>query len=172
LTKPLSIETDRLQIRWLHAEDAEFIYHLVNDPDWIRFIGNKNVSNLDEARTYLETGPLVMYQEQGFGLNRVALKADNVPVGLCGLLKRESIDDIELGFAFLPEHRNQGYAYEAASAVLENGRTVHHLSRLAAILAVDNIPSRHLLKKLGFEFKKSFHMEPNADILDLYLMDL
>ena len=168
---PLVIETPRLKIRWLEVDDATFIYTLVNDPVWIRYIGDKNVSNLEDAKTYIETGPLEMYRNLGFGLNHVSLKGDGTPIGICGLLKRETLDDVEIGFAFLPEFRRQGYAFEAATAVLEYGRIKLGISRIVAILTPDNLASRKLLCKLGFEFENSFQKEPNPDRLDLYVFN-
>ncbi len=171
MTKPLAIETRRLKIRWLEVGDAPFIYTLVNDPTWIRYIGDKNVSNLEDAKAYIETGPLEMYRNLGFGLNHVSLKEDGTPIGICGLLKRETLDDVELGFAFLPEFRRQGYAFEAATAILDYGRIKLGISRIVAILTPDNVASRKLLCKLGFEFENSFQKEPNLDKLNLYVFN-
>jgi RimJ/RimL family protein N-acetyltransferase len=168
---PLVIENPRLKIRWLEDGDAAFIYTLVNDPTWIRYIGDKNVSNLEDAKTYIETGPLEMYRNLGFGLNQVSLKQDGTPIGICGLLKRETLTDVEIGFAFLPEFRRQGYAFEAATAVLEYGRIKLGISRIVAILTPDNLASRKLLCKLGFEFENSFQKEPNLYKLDLYVFN-
>ncbi len=168
----MSIETARLKIRWLELDDAKFIYRLVNDPMWIRYIGDKNVATLEDAKTYIETGPLKMYRSLGFGLNHVSLKEDGAPLGICGMLKRETVDDVEIGFAFLPEFRRQGYALEAATAVLEYGCSVLQISRIAAILTPDNQASRRLLGKLGFVLEDNFQKEPNSGILDLYVIDM
>ena len=169
---PLSLETSRLQIRWLDFDDAEFIYQLVNDPDWIRFIGDRGVSNLEDARRYIETGPLEMYRKHGFGLNRVALKDTDKAVGICGILQRETLPEVDLGFAFLPDYRRRGYAFEASSAVLEHGLTRLGLPRVAAILSPQNRASANLLGKLGFSFERTYLAEPNSDLLDLYRVDL
>lgn len=171
MIKPLAIETRHLKIRWLELDDAAFIYTLVNDPAWIRYIGDKNVSNLEDAKTYIETGPLEMYRNLGFGLNHVSLKQDGTAIGICGLLKRETLDDVELGFALLPESRRQGYTLEAATAILEYGCTKLGMSRIVGILAPDNVASRKLLCKLGFEFENSIQREPNSNKLDLYVFN-
>lgn len=171
MTTPLAIETRCLKIRWLEVGDAPFIYTLVNDPTWIRYIGDKNVSNLEDAKAYIETGPLEMYRNLGFGLNHVSLKEDGTPIGICGLLKRETLTDVEIGFAFLPEFRRQGYALEAATAILDYGCIKLEISRIVAILAPDNVASRKLLCKLGFEFENSFQKKPNLDKLDLYVFN-
>lgn len=169
---PLSLETSRLQIRWLDFDDAEFISQLVNDPDWIRFIGDKGVSNLDDARNYIKTGPMEMYRKHGFGLNRVALKENDKAIGICGILQRETLSEVDLGFAFLPDYRRQGYAFEASEAILEHGLTILGLQRIAAILSPQNMASANLLGKLGFSFEHNYQAEPDTDILDLYIMDM
>ena len=169
---PLSLETSRLQIRWLDFDDAEFIFQLVNDPDWVRFIGDKDVSNLDDARNYIKTGPMEMYREHGFGLNRVALKENDKAIGICGILQREALPEPDLGFAFLPEYRGHGYALEASRAVLEYGFKCLGFHSLAAILSAQNTASANLASKLGFSFARTHQAEPNAEILDLYVIDL
>ena len=167
----MSIETSRLKLRWLDLDDAAFIYRLVNDPAWLRFNGDKAVANLDDARSYLESGPLAIYRRQGFGLNRVALKDSGTAIGLCGILQCDSLAEPDLGFALLPEYRGQGFAFEAAIAVLEHARAKLEISRIAAILTPDNMASSTLLDKLGFAFEKKYQEEPNSDILDLYVFE-
>ena len=168
------IETSRLNLRWLDADDADdadFILRLVNDADWLRFIGDKKVANAEQAKAYIETGPRVMYRQQGFGLNRVALRENDTPIGICGLLQRETLQYSDLGFAFLPSFRRQGYACEAARAVLQDGFENFEMSCIAAILNPANQPSARLLEKLGFRLDKKIQMEPNQAQLDLYLID-
>ncbi len=142
--------TPRLRIRPLSTEDASFIHHLVNDPDWIRFIGDKQVRSLDDARAYIENGPMKMYREQGFGLKLVALKADEKAIGICGLLKRENLEFPDLGFALLPEFRRQGYASEAARAILQDARKRLKIQTILAITKPENKSSQVLLQALGF----------------------
>ena len=168
MENPFSIETSGLQFRWLDHADAEFIYQLVNDPDWLRFIGDKQVSSLDAARNYIESGPRAMYQQFGFGLNRVALKDGDTPIGICGLLQRESLPCPDLGFAFLPEYRSLGFAQEAATAVLQHGCSVLNQTRIAAIVSPENIASIRLLEKLGFGIDNQIQMESNTESVDLY----
>ena len=172
MKRPMSIETARLRIRWLKPGDAEFIYHLVNDPMWMHYIGDKNVSNLEDAKTYIETGPRNMYRNLGFGLNLVSLKENDTSIGICGLLKRETLDDVKIGFALLPRFRRQGYAFEAATAVLERGRRDHNTSHVLAILTADNEASKMLLTRLGFKYQNSFQREPKSGILDRYVIKL
>ena len=170
MDNPFAIETSRLKLRWLDLTDADFIYRLVNDPHWLRFIGDKQVADLDGARRYIEDGPRAMYRQFGFGLNRVALKCGDTPIGICGLLQRESLPHPDLGFAFLPEYRGQGYAREAADAILQHAYLILHQSQVAAIVNPDNLSSINLLDKLGFRIDKQIQIEPNHESVDLYVI--
>jgi [ribosomal protein S5]-alanine N-acetyltransferase len=143
------LDTQRLTLRRLSYDDAEFILRLLNDPDFIRFIGDKGVRTLEDARGYLRTGPLASYERFGFGLFRVDLKESGEPIGMCGLLKREVLADVDIGFAYLPEHRAKGYAFEAASAVVSHAYRTYGLTRLAGVTKPDNIGSMRVLEKLG-----------------------
>jgi ribosomal-protein-alanine N-acetyltransferase len=167
---PLAIETSRLTLRWLDITDADFIYPLVNDPHFLRFIGDKQVADLAGARRYIEDGPLAMYRQIGFGLNRVALKDSDTPIGICGLLQRESLPCPEIGYAFLPEYRAQGYAREAADAILQHAILILRQTKVVAIVHPDNLSSIKLLDKLGFCIDKQIQMEPNRDSVDLYVI--
>ena len=102
------LETDRLVLRQLVVEDATFIFALLNDPGWLRFIGDRGIRTLDDARNYILQGPVAMYARHGFGLYVTARKQDGVPIGLCGLLKRDGLADVDIGYAFLPQFRGQG----------------------------------------------------------------
>lgn len=164
----LSIVTERLEIRWLGLDDAAFILELVNDPDWLRFIGDRQVPDLDAARAYLESGPLAMYRAHGFGLNRVALRDDDTPIGICGILQRDSLPDPDLGFALLPQYRRRGYATEAAAAILEHARDVLGLDRIVAILDRQNVICRALLLRLGFAYEGEIIPETHGAPVDLY----
>lgn len=166
------IETDRLTIRRLTLADDAFILELVNDPAWLRFIGDRHVHSLDEARTYLQNGPLAMYDRSGFGLYAVTLKGHASPIGMCGLIKREGLDDVDLGFAYLPQYRAQGYAYEAAAAVLAYGRREFGLKRIVAITSLDNERSIQLLEKLGFVFEKIIRLANDGEDLKLFAVEL
>ena len=170
MANPLNIETSRLQLRWLNGDDAAFIYRLVNDPQWLRFIGDKQVHDLDGARHYIDSGPRAMYQQFGFGLNLVSLTDDATAIGICGLLQRDSLPDPDLGFAFLPEYRRRGYALEAAEAVLHHGLSTLEQTRIVAIVNSANQASIGLLEKLGFHLDREIKMEPNTTPVDLYSM--
>jgi RimJ/RimL family protein N-acetyltransferase len=156
------LETDRLVLRRLALDHADFVLELVNDPSWLRFIGDKGVRTLADARGYIQDGPLAMYERHGFGLYRVELKEGAVPLGLCGLIKRDALDDVDIGFAFLPGFRGKGYAAEAASAVIAYGREVIGLERIVAITSPDNDSSIRLLEKLGLRFDRMLQL-PGGD---------
>ncbi|MSU49503.1 MAG: N-acetyltransferase [Opitutus sp.] len=154
------LETPRLVLRPLTLDDAAFMLALVNEPAWLRFIGDRGVRNLDDARRYLTNGPLAMYARFGFGHCLVERKADGAALGLCGLVKRETLSDVDLGFAFFPRHWGAGYAHEAAVAVLAHGEGALGLSRIVAITAPDNTSSIRLLEKLEFRFERMIrHVE-------------
>jgi RimJ/RimL family protein N-acetyltransferase len=147
------IETARLRLRRLAPDDADFILALLNDPAFLRYIGDKGVRDLDQAREYIRNGPMASYLRHGFGLYLVALR-DGTPIGMCGLLKRETLDGVDLGFAFLPDFRAQGYAHESAEAVLAHEQAAWGLTRVLAITSPDNLASIGLLEKLGFCFER------------------
>lgn len=147
------LETERLILRRVTVEDDEFILELLNDPAWLRFIGDRGVRTLDAARAYILNTLVSMYERLGFGLYLTELKGEGVPVGVCGLIKRDSLDDVDIGFAFLPQFRGKGYAYESASAVMEYGKRTFDLNRVVAITSPDNYDSARLLEKLGFKFE-------------------
>lgn len=149
------LETERLALRRLTPDDAEFVRELVNEPSWIRFIGDRRVRTAEDARAYLEKGPIAMYRRHGFGLWLAELKATGEAAGLCGLIKRDALDDVDIGFAFLPRFWNRGYALESARAVLAYGREVLELDRIVAITSPDNEASIRLLRKIGLRFEQT-----------------
>lgn len=162
------IQTERLVLRQLSLEDAEFVYELVNDADWIRYIGDRSVRTLEDARNYLLQGPIAMYGLVGFGLYCVELRDSQVPIGICGLIKRDSLNDVDVGFAFLPAFRSHGYAYEAARATLEYGRQQFGLSRIVAIVSPENHASIRLLQKLGLGMERTVRLADDADEVCLF----
>ena len=147
------LETERLVLRMLSADDAEFILELLNQPSFLRYIGDKGVRNTEDAVRYIQTGPQASYERFGFGLYLVELKDSEVPIGMCGLLKRETLPDVDVGFAFLPAYWSQGYAFEAAAAVMNYGRAALGLRRIVAITTLDNAASIKLLEKIGLRFE-------------------
>ena len=145
------LETDRLVLRHLTLNDAPFIFDLVNDPSFLRFIGDRGVKSVEDARQYILKGPIASYERFGFGLYLVFLRETGDPIGICGLLKRDTLPDVDIGFAFLPAHWRKGYALESASAMLAHARTALGLKRVVAITSADNEASIGVLEKLGLE---------------------
>ena len=162
------LETDRLIVRRLSPDDAEFILRLLNEPSWLRFIGDKGVRTIEDARAYILRGPVEMYSRLGFGLYLVAIKGGGPPIGICGLIKRDSLEDVDIGFAFLPEYWGRGYAYEAASAVMAYGGNVLGFKRIVAITSVDNDSSARLLEKLGLRFEGMVKLSNDSEEVRLF----
>lgn len=165
------LETDRLILRRLTLEDAAFILQLVNEPSWLRFIGDRHVRTLEDARSYIQKGPMESYERLGFGLYAVERKGDPAPIGICGLVKRESLEDVDIGFAFLPGFWGKGYAYESASAVMAYGRKTFDLTRLVAVTAPENHASIRVLEKLGLQFEQMVRLSPEDSEILLFGRD-
>jgi len=153
-SNPIVIETARLILRRLTLDDAEFILGLLNEPSFLQYIGDKGVRNLDDARNYLLSGPIASYEKFGFGLYLVQLKDGQVPIGMCGLLKRETLPDVDIGFSFLPQFWSKGYAFESASAVMTHGKRSFGLERIVGLVKPGNQGSIRVLEKLGLKFEK------------------
>lgn len=162
------LKTERLLLRHLGPDDAPFILRLLNEPSWLENIGDKGVRTATEAQRYIETGPVEMYGRLGFGLYQVRLISSDEPIGMCGLLKRETLEDVDLGFAFFPEFWGNGYAREAAAGVLSYARSRLGLARIVAITAPDNDASRRVLETLGFELERSVNLALGGEELLLY----
>lgn len=165
------VETPRLRLRRMSEADAEFIRRLVNEPSFIRNIGDKGVQTLDDARRYIRDGPMASYARHGFGLNLVELRATGAPAGMCGLLKRDVLDHPDIGYAFVPEFWGAGYAREAASAVIDWARHSRDLTRILAITNPDNAGSIRLLEKIGFQFERRMRMPGESADVAVYGWD-
>lgn len=166
------LETERLALRELADADAAFIVDLLNQPSWLRFIGERGVRTDEDAIRYMHNGPMASYQRLGFGLYLVLNRLDGAPMGLCGLLKRDVFEDVDIGFAFLPQYWGSGYAHEAALAVMADARERLALKRLVAVANPDNERSIHLLKKLGFVYEKRVKLEESGPELSFFLCNL
>lgn len=156
-------ETDRLCLRRLEEADAPFILRLVNEPSWLRYIGDRGVHNLEDARQYIAGGPARLYSTYGFGLFLVERREDGAALGLCGLIKRDTLPDVDIGFAFLPEHWGKGYAREAAAATLRYARDRHGLPRVVAITSLDNNASGRVLESIGMRYEGELQLEAGND---------
>ena len=162
------MQTQRLLLRQFTVDDAQFIQTLLNEPSFLRYIGDKKVRNLEDARQYILNGPVASYERHGFGLCLVALKETHTPIGMCGLLKREELPDPDIGFAFLPAFWKQGFGLEAANAVLEDARDRLRPERILAITRLDNEASIKLLERLGFKFEKIMKLSADREEVRLF----
>ena len=162
------LETERLTLRQLSPDDAPFILELLNEPSFIRYIGDKGVRNLDDARNYIVNGPVASYELHGFGLYLVELKSDHTPIGICGVLKRDTLSAPDVGFAFLPAYWKLGYAFESAKAVMIHAREVLGMNRILAITSPDNKASEKLLGKIGLRFCKLTKLSEDASEVKLF----
>lgn len=165
------LETERLILRRLSEDDAAFVVELLNEPSFIQYIGDKGVRTLDDARQYIQNGPVKSYRENGFGLNRVELKSNGKPIGISGLVKRATLPDADIGFAFLPEFWNQGYAIESARAVMDHARNVLGIDRVVAITSPENEASAKLLEKIGLKFQRMISLSEGAAEVKLFAPD-
>ncbi len=154
------LETTRLVLRHFTPDDAEFILEIVNDPSFIANIGDRGIRSLDQAVGYLVDGPIRSYEEHGHGLYLVTLKPSLQPIGICGLLKRNQFDDVDLGYAFLPAYWSRGFAFESATAMLDFARSTLHIERTLALVNPDNVRSIRLLEKIGFSFSELRDIPP------------
>lgn len=146
------LETDRMVVRQLTVDDAEFILRLVNEPSFIANIGDRGIRSIEQASNYLLDGPIRSYNRHGHGPYLVALKTSLIPIGMCGLLKREEFDEMDLGYALLPEFWSRGLAFEVSTALLQFAHSSLGASRVLGLVSPDNQQSIRLLEKLGFAF--------------------
>lgn len=152
------LETPRLRLRELAAEDAGSILELLNEPAWWQYIGDRGVRTVEAAQVYIETGPMAMYARLGFGLWAVERRDEAGLIGICGLIKREGLPEVDLGYALLERFWGRGYAQEAAAAALAHGLGTLKLPRVLAITSPDNQRSGRLLGKLGFRYKRMIRL--------------
>lgn len=166
------IETERLNLREMSAADAGFVLEILNDPGFIRFVGDRGVRTAEDAARYVEERFAEGYRRNGFGLWLAETKDEKVPVGMCGLVKRDSLPGVDIGYAFLPPFRSKGYAYEAASAVARHARDVLGFGRLYAIVSPDNAVSVRVLEKLGMTFERAVRLPGEETDVHLFSTDL
>ena len=162
------METERLLLRRVSADDAEFIVELLNQPSFLRYIGDKGVRNTDDAINYIQTGPVASYERFGFGLYATELKEAQAPIGICGILQRDTLPHPDIGFAFLPGYWNKGYAFEAAAAVMNYARQALGLEQILAITSPGNVASERLLEKIGLRFERMTKLADDAPEVKLF----
>jgi len=161
------LETERLVLRHLTLDDAPFMFRLVNEPSWLRFIGDRGVRSIDDAREYLRKGAIASYTRHGFGLYMTERRDTQEPIGICGLVKRDTLPDVDVGFALLPEFAGRGYAREAAAATMTHARQLG-LKRVVAITKPDNRGSIRVLEAIGLGFERRIRPVADGDELSLY----
>lgn len=166
------LETERLLLRHLSNDDAEFMLELLNDPSFIQNIGDRRIRSLEGARVYIKNGPVASYAQHGFGLYLVELKETGEPIGICGLIRREKLEDVDIGYAFLPRFWSKGYAFESAQAVKEYARAVIGLKRIVAITDPNNTGSIRVLEKIGMKFEKMVKLSDDDIELKLFFVNL
>jgi RimJ/RimL family protein N-acetyltransferase len=162
------VETKRLILREITVEDAEFILRLVNEPSFVSNIGDKGLKNLNDAERFTLEGYWTNQERSGYGMFLVELKGKGVPIGVCGLLFRKVLDVTDIGFAFLPEYWNRGFAFEAAEVVMQYGDLTLVVSNIVGLTSEDNLGSIKLLKKLGMDFEKTVRMSDDDPGTVLY----
>lgn len=167
-----TLETERLLLRPLTEEDASFILELLNEPSFIQFIGDRKVRTLDGAKAYINNGPVASYAKHGFGLYLAALKETGEPIGMCGLIKRDTLDDVDIGYAFLPKFWGKGYAVESALAFKNDARDSFGMKRIVAITDPQNAGSIRVLEKIGMTFEKMVRLSQDDIELNLFSVDL
>jgi ribosomal-protein-alanine N-acetyltransferase len=161
------LETERLLLRQLSTEDAGFILQLLNEPSFIRNIGDRGVRTIESANSYILNGPVASYAKNGFGLYLVKLKETDESIGMCGLIRRDMLEDVDIGYAFLPKFWSKGYAIESAQAVKEYAKNTIGLNRIVAIVDPENQGSIRVLEKIGLQFEKMIRL--SADDIELKL---
>jgi ribosomal-protein-alanine N-acetyltransferase len=160
------LATERLVLREFEETDAAFVLELLNSKGWLEYIGDRGIGNIEAARKYINEKYRPAYHCEGPAMYLVELKEDGIRLGMCGLIKRAHLEHADIGFAFLPQFAGNGYAYEAAEAILQYAKDDLEMHHLLAIVIPDNAPSIRLLEKLNFEFEKMIH--DNGEELKLY----
>ena len=148
------LKTERLNLREISLSDAPFIFELLNSDDWLKYIGDRDIKTLEDAEKYISNSYIKSYRESGFGFYLMEKREDGTPIGMCGLVKRPQLEDVDIGFAMLSQFGKNGYALEAASATMVYANTMLQIKRVVAITTLENINSQRLLQKVGLRFEK------------------
>jgi ribosomal-protein-alanine N-acetyltransferase len=162
------VETPRLVVRQLTPDDATFLLGLFNEPSFLANIGDRGIRSVEDAHRFIVEVPMASYAKNGHGHYRVELRDTGTVIGTCGLIRRDYIGETDIGFAYLPAYWGQGYAYEAAVAVMEFGRTQLRMTRIVAVVSPHNTPSIRLLEKLGLRYSGPTQLAPGAETIHLY----
>jgi ribosomal-protein-alanine N-acetyltransferase len=172
MSEERTLETERLRLRWLTLDDAELMLAIWNDPAFIRHVGDRGIRTIEEARTAMAKGALQLYEKYGYGPYRMALRDDDTAIGICGLFRRDNLDDPDIGYGVLPEYCGKGYAYEGSRAVMQYARLDLALERVIAIISPDNEASIGLIRNLGLRFERMHRMHEDEDEVCIYGVQL
>jgi RimJ/RimL family protein N-acetyltransferase len=162
------LETKRLKLREFQTDDAQFIIELLNSEGWLQFIGDRNIKTMEQAINYLENGPIKSYRVNGYGLWLIEIKEDSRPIGMCGIINRDSLDTPDIGYALLPEFFRFGYGFEIADATLTYAKDQLKISNISAITTPINTRSIRLLEKIGLKFNRTILFGDENEELLLY----
>lgn len=165
------LHTEHLELRWLTLDDAAMMLAIWNDPAFLRYVGDRGVRTVEQAREAVTAGPLKLYADYGYGPFRLVRRHDGSDVGICGLFRRDGLDEPDIGFSILPDYRGQGYGFEAAAAVLDHARDALQLSGVIAIVSPQNDPSIGLLEKLKMRYERTIRMPGDDHDVSLYRID-
>jgi len=162
------LETERLRLRKMTLDDAGLMLAVWNDPAFVRHVGDRGIRTTEDARDAMQKGALHLYEEYGYGPYRIGLKEDDTPIGICGLFRRDGLDEPDIGYSTLPDYCGKGYAFEAAAAVVDYAFAELSLERLIAIISPGNEASLSLIRKLGFEFENMHNMPDDDDAVCIF----
>lgn len=162
------LETKRLILREFDNKDAPFIFELLNSPGWLKYIGTRGIKDIKDAENYITELMIPSYEKNGFGFYMMEGKEDSASIGMCGLIKRDALEDVDIGFAILPQFEGKGYSSEAAIATIDYGKNQLGLNRIAAITVEYNVSSIKILEKLGMKFEKMINLPNDPEDLMLY----
>ncbi|MFM7395594.1 MAG: GNAT family N-acetyltransferase [Gammaproteobacteria bacterium] len=168
----LELDTPRLKLREFLIDDAEFVLQLLNEPSFIEFIGDRGIRTIEDAKRYLQEGPIASYHKYGHGLLHVSLKERDVPIGMCGLVKRDTLPDPDIGFALLPSFWNKGYVTEAARAAMEHGQRALGMDVILGITSPGNARSIAVLRKLGLHFVEEKSLGDRPELLKIFRLSV
>ena len=163
-----NFETERLILKPTSEEDAEFIFELLNTPKWIKYIGDRNLKTVENARNYIKTKMLPQLKRLGYSNYTLIIKAENCKIGICGLYDRDGLEGIDIGFALLPKYERKGYAFESVSKLKNVAFNEFGLTEISAITVKDNISSKKLLEKLGLKLNGVTKLPDDNEELLLY----
>lgn len=162
------LQTERLALRRLTREDADLMLAVWNDPAFHKYVGDRGIRTIEQAQEAMAGGALLLYEEYGYGPFRVALRENDQPIGICGLFRREKVEDPDIGWSVLPDYSGRGYAFEAATAVLEYAFGSLGLTRILAFITEGNAPSVGLAKKLGLRYERMARIVGDDEDVCLY----